>query len=86
MQCTKTGAHVHLASHDDWLYGDVFKTTNGDFIMRVCERRHKPLLHVKHFTFLSYDVWWNETETSGDRNSTLAAEGVIEHGYDGVPV
>ena len=85
-QCIKTGAHVRLSSHGEWLYGDVFKTSKGDLIMRVCDRRREPLLDVKHFTIMSYDVWFDETKTSGDHNSTLVAEGFIEHGYEGIPM
>lgn len=86
MQCVKTGAHVYLASHGEWLYGDVFMTSKSDLVMRVCERRHKPLINVKHFTVMGYDVWFDETQTSGGQNSTLVAEGFIDHGYTGVPV
>jgi len=86
MICIKTGAHVRLTSHGEWLYGDVFKTTKGDYVMRVCERRREPLIDVKHFTFHSYDIWFDETKTSGEQNSTLCAEGVQDHGYEGIPV
>lgn len=86
MQCMKTGAHVHLASHNEWLYGDVFLTTKGDLVMRVCSRSHECQHKVKHFTIFSYDVWMDETKTSGDRNSTLFAEGFMSHGYEGIPV
>tara|TARA_R110000851_G_scaffold16046_3_gene52567 strand:+ start:13291 stop:13455 length:165 start_codon:yes stop_codon:yes gene_type:complete len=54
--------------------------------MRVCERRREPLIDVKHFTIMSYDIWWDRDLTSGDHNSTLVAEGFIEHGYEGVPI
>jgi len=86
MQCIKTGAHVHLVCTGEWLYGDVFKTTKGDFVMRVCQREFTPRIQVKHFTFHSYDIWFEETKTSGEVNSTLFAEGVQEYGYDGAPI
>ena len=85
-QCIKTGAHVRLSCYSEWLYGDVFKTSKGDLVMRVCERRREPLFDVKHFTIMSYDVWFDERKTSGNTNSTLVAEGFIDHGYEGIPV
>ena len=85
-QCIKTGAHVRLNSHTEWLYGDVFRTSQGTLLMRVCDRRREPLLDVKHFTFMSYDVWFDENETSSNRNSTLVAEGFIDHGYEGISI
>lgn len=84
-QCIKTGAHVKLTCTGEYLYGDVFKTSQGTLLMRVCERRPEPLIGVKHFTFMSYDVWFDETKTSGNQNSTLVAEGFVEHGYEGIP-
>jgi hypothetical protein len=84
--CLKTGAHVHLICNNEWLYGDVFKTSRGDLVMRVCAREFKPLIPIKHFTIMSYDVWFDEIKTSGEVNSTLFADGFVEHGYVGVPV
>jgi len=85
MHCVKTGAVIHLACHGEWLYGDAFLSTKGELIVRVCQRSHEPMTDVKHFTIISYDVWFDETATSGDRNSTLIAEGFVDHGYEGVP-
>lgn len=85
-QCIKTGAHVRLSCYNEWLYGDVFKTSQGSLIMRVCERSREPIIKVKHFTIMSYDVWFDKNKTSGDRNSTIVAEGFIEHGYQGITV
>lgn len=86
MQCVKTGAHVKLLCYGEWLYGDVFKTTKGDFVMRVCQRSHIPLSKTKHFTFHSFDIWFDERRTSGEENSTLFPEGVQDHGYEGVSI
>ena len=86
MRCIHTGAHVLLASHDEWLYGDVFLTTRGDLLMRVCDRRQEPIIKVKHFTIMNYDIWFDETKTSGEFNSTLIAEGYITHGYKGIQI
>ena len=85
MQCVKTGAVIHLACHGEWLYGDAFLSTKSELIVRVRLRSHEPITDVKHFTITSYDVWFDETATSGDRNSTLIAAGFVNHGYEGVP-
>lgn len=84
MRCVMTEAHVRLSSHGEYLYGDVFLTSGGNLVMRVCNRSKEPLLRVKHFTIMSYDIWFEEIKTSDDTNSTLFAEGFIDHGYKGI--
>lgn len=86
-RCIKTGFHAEIAPHGLWAVGDAFEH-RGALILRICHVDREPERKVKHFTVDTWDHWWDEAETSMERNSTMivSAGDWTDHGYDGVPL
>jgi len=87
MSCIKTGFHAFLEPHQLFLYGDAFDVGDA-YLFRICETSREPIQARKHFTIRSWDLWFDESATSMDRNSTMVsfARDVTNHGYDGIDV
>lgn len=81
MNCTKTGCHVFLASHGEYLYGDAFESDDKKTVVfRVVDTSRKPLADKIHYTVVAPDQWFDK-ETKA--TSTLIASAYINYGYEG---
>lgn len=93
-ECIKTGCHILLVEYDEYAYGDAFQMVvdggpgNLSFVyfFRLCERSHKPIRDVLHFTVHEITHWFDDEHTGQAQNSTLIAESVTNLGYDGEPL
>lgn len=85
MECKKTGAHIYLTDHGAWAVCDAFlvgvdaKTEEPIWLFRITSTNFGKFRDYKHFTIHEVDHWFKDQPIS-----TLIANKVTYHGYEGV--
>lgn len=85
MPCTKTGAQIYLATHDEFLYGDAFEL-NGVAYFNLATRGFSADHGSQiHYAVYDYDTWLNQgLENSIIHGSLLVTADYKSLGYTGM--
>lgn len=71
MQCVKIGAVCFSEEYGEFLYGDLFVSHNGQYVMRCFQRIMEKLDIEPNLVIKEIDEWFDKDKTSGDQISTI---------------
>ncbi len=81
MQCEKTGATAYSDEYGCWLYGDLYRTPGGTWVLKtvggMMREKFGQLLHI---TFHKIDANWISLNPYG----VIICSNATWHGHEGV--